>query len=54
MTAMAPESGPDAGGTCPHCGEPVDAGASFCEACGKPLDAAGGADGPRRAREPDA
>ena len=45
MTA-APESGPDAGGTCPRCGEPVDAGASFCEACGKPLDAAGGADGP--------
>ena len=30
----------------PHCGEPVDAGASFCEACGKPLDAAGGVDGP--------
>ena len=46
VTATAPESGPDAGGTCPHCGEHVDAGASFCEACGKPLDAAGGTDGP--------
>ena len=46
MTATAPESGPDAGGRCPHCGESVDAGASFCEACGKPLDAAGGVDGP--------
>jgi serine/threonine protein phosphatase PrpC len=34
------------GVTCPHCGEPVEAGASFCEACGKPLDAAGGPDGP--------
>ena len=22
---------------CPHCGEAVEAGASFCEACGKPL-----------------
>jgi serine/threonine protein phosphatase PrpC/RNA polymerase subunit RPABC4/transcription elongation factor Spt4 len=22
---------------CPHCGESVEAGASFCEACGKPL-----------------
>jgi len=21
---------------CPHCGEPVDAGAKFCESCGKP------------------
>ncbi len=39
----APE--PD-GATCPHCGEHVDPGASFCEACGKPLNAAGGADGP--------
>jgi len=46
VTATAPESGPDAGGRCPHCGESVDAGASFCEACGKPLDAAGGVDGP--------
>ena len=34
------------GSTCPHCGEHVEPGASFCEACGKPLDAAGGADGP--------
>jgi serine/threonine protein phosphatase PrpC len=25
--------------TCPHCGEPVEAGAKFCEACGKPTGA---------------
>ena len=52
MTASAAESGADAGGTCPHCGEPVGAGASFCEACGKPLDAAGGPDGPTAAANP--
>ena len=50
MTAPGP--GPDDGGTCPHCGEPVEAGASFCEACGKPLDAAGGPDGPTAAANP--
>ncbi len=31
---------PAASSACPHCGEPLEAGAKFCESCGKPTGAA--------------